>query len=88
MNQYGNFDLVLLFISLNYVHLQFSYNLETSNMILCRWPLWLYGLWSFLNEGTELESFLPKNQHTQKKLLNFESWINGEVSKIEHRFRK
>ena len=24
---------------------------------------------------------LPKNQHTQRKLLNFENWVNGEVSK-------
>ena len=33
--------------------------------------------------GTKLERFLPKNQHTQRKLLNFENWINGasEVSK-------
>ena len=30
---------------------------------------------------TELERFLPKNQHTQRKLLNFENWCNGEVSK-------
>ena len=27
--------------------------------------------------GTELERFLPKNQHTQRKLLNFENWVNG-----------
>ena len=26
--------------------------------------------------GTELESFLPKNQHAQRKLLNFENRIN------------
>ena len=31
--------------------------------------------------GTKLEIFLPKNPHTQRKLLNFENWINGEVSK-------
>ena len=30
---------------------------------------------------TELERFLPKNQHTQRKLLNFEFWINSELSK-------
>ncbi len=30
---------------------------------------------------TKLERFLPKNQHTQRKLLNFEFWINGELSK-------
>ena len=38
--------------------------------------------------GTKLERFLPKNQQTQRKLLNFENWVNGEVSKIGHRFRK
>ena len=31
--------------------------------------------------GTKLERFLPKNQHTQRKFLNFENWTNGEVSK-------
>ena len=31
---------------------------------------------------TKLESFLPKNQHTQMKSLNFENLFNGEVSKI------
>jgi hypothetical protein len=30
---------------------------------------------------TKLEGFLPKNQHTQRKFLNFENWCNGEVSK-------
>ena len=28
---------------------------------------------------TRLERFLPKNQHTWRKLLNFENWVNGEV---------
>ena len=35
----------------------------------------------FKREDTELERFLPKNQYTQRKLLNFEFWINGELSK-------
>ena len=30
--------------------------------------------------------FFHKNQHTQRKLLNFEFWINGELSKIGHHF--
>ena len=53
----------------------------------CRLPrsslsaVWQYGLWSFQTGDTKLEIFLPKNQHTQKKLLNFEFWINGELSK-------
>ena len=42
----------------------------------------------FKTGGTELERFLPKNQHTQRKLLNFENWVNGEVSKIGHDFSK
>ena len=44
--------------------------------------LWQYGLWSFQSGGTKLVRFLPKNQHTQRKLLNFENWVNGEVSKV------
>ena len=35
----------------------------------------------FSNGGYKLERFLPKNQHTLRKLLNFENWVNGEVSK-------
>ena len=50
-------------------------------------PVWQYGLWSFQRGGTKLERFLPKNEHTQRKLLNFENWINGEVSKNRHHFR-
>ena len=47
----------------------------------CMSRLWQYGMWSFQTGGTKLERFLPKNQHTQRKLLNFENWVNGEVSK-------
>ena len=34
--------------------------------------------------GTELERFLPKNQHTQRKLLNFENWVKqmGRCQKL------
>ena len=45
-------------------------------------PVWHYGSWSFQMGCTELEGFLPKNQHTQRKSLNFENWVNGEVSKL------
>ena len=44
--------------------------------------LWQYGFWRFQAGCTKLERFLPKNQHTQRKLLNFENWVNREVSKI------
>ena len=30
---------------------------------------------------TKLEIFLPKNQCTQRKLLNYANWVNGEESK-------
>ena len=39
--------------------------------------IWQYGLWSFQKGVTKLERFLPKNQHTQWKLFNFENWISG-----------
>ena len=39
--------------------------------------LWQYGLWSYQEGGTKLEKNLAKNQqHTQRKLLNFENWVN------------
>ena len=44
---------------------------------MCTCALWQYGLWSFQTGGTKLESFLPKNQHTQRKSFNFENWISG-----------
>ena len=43
-------------------------------------PVWQYRLWSFQMGGTELERFLPKNKHTQRKLSNFENWVRGEQS--------
>ena len=35
----------------------------------------------FSSGSTKLERFLFKIQHSQKKLLNFENWCNGEVTK-------
>ena len=35
----------------------------------------------FSNMGIKLERFLPKNQHTQRKVLNFMNWCNENVSK-------
>ena len=37
----------------------------------------------FQSGGTKLERFLPKNQHTQRTLLNFENWVDGEVSESD-----
>jgi hypothetical protein len=55
-------------------------------VVLPLYVLWQYGLWSFQTGDTKLERFLPENQVTQRKLLNFEFWINGELSKIGHHF--
>ena len=52
----------------------------------CGSLLWQYGFWSFQVGGTKLERCLHKNQHTQRKSLNFQFWINGELSKIGHHF--
>ena len=35
----------------------------------------------FKRGGTKLERFLLKNQHTKRKILNFEFGINGKLSK-------
>ena len=35
---------------------------------------------------SKLERFWPKNQHTQRKFMNFQNWWNGEVLKIGHHF--
>ena len=40
----------------------------------------------FSSGGAKLERFLHKNQRTQRELLNFEFWTNGELSKIGHHF--
>ena len=37
----------------------------------------------FSNGGTKLKRFLPKNQHTQRKLLKFENWDNAKMSKFD-----
>ena len=45
--------------------------------------IWQYGLWSFQTWDTKVERFLPENQHTQRKLSNFENWVNGRVPKFD-----
>ena len=37
----------------------------------------------FSNGGYKLERFLPKNQHNQRKLLNFENWIKGGLRSFQ-----
>ena len=48
-------------------------SLLAGNDQTCVFHIWHYRLWNF-----KLERFLHKNQHTQRKLLNFENWTNGE----------
>ena len=56
-------------------------NINSSALLATVSKVWQYGLWSFQTGGTKLERFSPKNQDTQRKLLDFENWVNGEVSK-------
>ena len=46
---------------------------------------WLKGMaiWvvEFSNKGYKIR-FLPKNQHTQRNLLNFENWVNGGIGEV------
>ena len=49
---------------------------------MIKFALWQHWLWSFQTGDTKLERFLLKNQHTHRKLLNFENWVNGEVSNV------
>ena len=45
-------------------------------------------IWVVEFSSGEYKRSLPKNQHTQRKILNFENWLNGEVLKIGHHFSK
>ena len=38
----------------------------------------------FSDGGIKLERFLPKNEHTQRKLLNFENWISGGLRSFQN----
>ena len=54
-------------------------------MSICYCCLWkvsgVVQVVEFSRGGTKLKRFLLKNQHTQRKLLIFENWCSGEVSK-------
>ena len=76
----------ILFIHSLYTHLMLFtawishelvfYEPSIHSIICC--TLWQYRLWSFQAGGTKLERFLPKNQYTPWKLLNFENWVTLE----------
>ena len=44
--------------------------------------LWRYELPSFQAEGTKLEQYLPKNQHTQMKLWNLRIGVVASCQKL------
>ena len=56
------------------------YKLQLSILYIKKqgYRVWHYQLWSFKTRDTKFERFLHKNQHTKRKLLNFENWTNGE----------
>ena len=60
--------------------------LLSRGVAMVQWLLWQYRLSSFQTRDTKLDIFLPKNQHTQRKLLNFEFWINGKLSTFKVNF--
>ena len=60
----------------------FSFHDHLANSVCV--SLWQYELWSFQTWGTyKIERFLPKNQHTQSKLLNFENWVYGGLRSFQ-----
>ena len=75
-------------IKFNLVIPQGLYSLLSTKQAICiillplEWPTMVVRVVEFSSGGR----FLHKNQHTQRKLLNFEFWINGELSKIGHHF--
>ena len=64
----------------NSTHFDYEFLLLLYFITLCRkvCAVWQYGLWSFQTGYTKLKRFLHKNQHAQRKLLNFENWTSGE----------
>ena len=49
---------------------------EAITPVVNQLTLWHYRFLSFKSRDTNLERFLPKNQHTQRVLLIFENWCN------------
>ena len=74
----GNTNSIMVRIVIKYVRATMRTNLSKFlDLLIFYFALWQYGLWCFRGRDTKLERFLHKNQHTQRKLLNFENWTNG-----------
>ena len=67
----------------NFVSLPWKLHNRKCHNEHCATNFWIRG-----PESASIERFLPKNQHTQRKWLNFEIWCSGELSKIGYHFWK
>ena len=56
---------------------------DPSDRVSTHCTLWQYSLWSFQTGGRKLERFGHKNRHPQRKLLNFENWVNGGLRSFQ-----
>ena len=68
---------IFMTISIAFERYDAMHNIAQHNQV-SHYTLVHYRLWSFKTRDTKLERFLHKNQRTQRKLLNFENWTNGE----------
>ena len=66
----------------NYPILNTNCEIEVTSKIKQPLPLTQYRLWSFQGRDTKLERLLAKINCSQIKLLNFENWSSGDLSKI------
>ena len=75
----NNSEKVSFFVKMTFMQVKFP----RQEIPMLAYELWQYGLWSFQMGGTKSESFLRKNQHPQRKLLNFENWISGGLRSFQ-----
>ena len=80
-NNLGLWNTFSKFKSVDYTCIGWCWWILEADSLFWGCILWQYELWSFQTGGTKLERFLPNSQHTLRKLLNFENWVSGEVSK-------
>ena len=50
-------------------------------------PIMAIRVVEFSSGVVKLERFLPKHQHTQRKLLNFENWCKGQFNNYVDKIR-
>ena len=79
----GDIDAVFSLTDTDFTRQMWNCEFRVSYRLILRYAYLLlqHGLWSFQTGDTKLERFLPKNHNIQRKWLNFDFWINGELSK-------